>query len=72
MMANWLRKAYWNTFTLWHAGSEGKLPYCPLEGVLTVQNRRVRAIVTHAYETVPYYREVMGRAGLRPRLPHRR
>jgi phenylacetate-CoA ligase len=66
-MPSWERKAYWNAFTLWHARVEARLPYQPLEEILAVQNRRVRAIVTHAYETVPYYREVMGKAGLRPR-----
>jgi len=65
-MANWLRKAYWNTFTLWHVRKEKGLPYRPLDEILALQNRRVRAIVTHAYATVPYYREVMDGAGLRP------
>jgi phenylacetate-CoA ligase len=65
-MAGLLSKAYWNAFTLWHARDEGKLPYRPLEEILAVQNRRVKAIVAHAYETVPYYREVINEAGLRP------
>lgn len=65
-LANWLNKAYWNAFTLRHARDEGKLPYRPLEEILALQNRRVRAIVAHAYETVPYYREVINQAGLRP------
>jgi hypothetical protein len=25
VMTNWVRKSYWNTFTLWHARDEGKL-----------------------------------------------
>lgn len=37
---------------------------------MAVQNRRVRAIVLHAYETVPYYREVMDKCGLSPRDFH--
>ena len=65
-MTNWIRKAYWNAFTVWHARNEGQFPYLPLEAILAVQNRRVRAIVAHAYATVPYYREVMDHAGLRP------
>ncbi len=65
-MANWLTKACWNAFILWHARDEKRLPYRPLEEILAIQNRRVRAIVAHAYETVPYYREVMDATGLRP------
>lgn len=65
-MANWLHKAYWNTFTLWHVRKEKSLPYRPLEEILALQNRRVKAIVAHAYKTVPYYHEVMDRVGLRP------
>lgn len=67
MTVSWWRKAAWNAFTLWHARAEARLPYCPLDRVLSIQNRRIRAIVVHAYETVPYYREIMDEAGLRPR-----
>jgi phenylacetate-coenzyme A ligase PaaK-like adenylate-forming protein len=63
-MVNWLHKAYWNAFTLWHARAEAWLPYRPLEEILTAQNQHVRAIIKHAYETVSYYREVMDKAGL--------
>lgn len=51
---------------MWHVRHEGKLPYLPLEKIVAIQNRRVRATVAHAYETVPYYREVMDQTGLRP------
>ena len=66
-MSGWLSKAYWNTFTLKHARDETKLPYRPMAEILALQNRRVRAIVAHAYETVPYYREVMNNAGQHPK-----
>src|SRR5712691_10321525 len=65
-MPSWVRKTYWNAFTLWQVRAEARLPYRPLEEILAVQNRRVRTIVTHAYETVPYYRAVMDKAGLHP------
>lgn len=65
-MANWLRKAYWNTFTLWHVRNEKRFPYRPLDEIFALQNRRVRAMVAHAYATVPHYREVMDGVGLRP------
>jgi len=65
-MPSWARKTYWNAFTLWQVRAEARLPYRPLEEILAVQNRRIRTIVTHAYETVPYYRAVMDKAGLHP------
>ena len=65
-MANWWHKAYWNAFTLWHVRHERSLPYRPLEEIKALQNRRIRTIVAHAYETVSYYREVMDESGLHP------
>lgn len=65
-MVTWLHKVYWSTFTLWHVRTEARLPYRPLQEILAVQNQRVRAIVAHAYQTVPYYREVMNNVGLLP------
>jgi phenylacetate-CoA ligase len=66
VMPSWLHKAYWNAFTLWHFSAEARLPYRPLAELQAIQNRRVRAMIAHAYETVPYYREVMDKTGLRP------
>jgi phenylacetate-CoA ligase len=65
-MLSWLKKAYWTGFTAWHTRRESTLPYQPLTDILDIQNRRFRAIVQHAYATVPYYREVMQARGLRP------
>ncbi len=65
-MPSWLHKAYWNAFTFWHFSAEARLPYRPLAEIQAIQNRRVRAMIVHAYETVPYYREVMDKTGLRP------
>src|SRR5687767_3845367 len=64
--AGLLSKAYWSAFTLWHARDEERLPYRPLDEIVGLQARRVRAIVAHAYEQVPHYREFMDREGLRP------
>lgn len=66
-MAGWIERAYWNVFTLWHARNERALPYWRLEDILELQSRRVRAIVAHAYATVPYYRAAMDARGLTPR-----
>ena len=66
-MARSVRKAYWNAYTLWHVRGEAKLPFRPLEEITAIQNRRVRAIVAHAYDSVPHYREVMDAARMHPR-----
>jgi len=59
-------KVLWNAFTLWHVRSERNLPYRPLSEILALQARRVRAIVAHAYQEVPFYRQEMDRRGLKP------
>jgi len=69
-MPNWLHKVYWNAFTLWHFAAEARLPYRPLAKIHALQSRRVRALIRHAYETVPYYREVMDKGGLHPQDFH--
>jgi phenylacetate-CoA ligase len=65
-MANWLVKSYWSAFGLWNLRQESRLPYWPLDKVLAIQRRRIRSIVNHAYRYVPFYREAMLKAGLRP------
>jgi len=67
MKPSLLRRAYWNGYTLWHVRREASLPFRPLAEIIAAQNRRVRAIVLHAYQTVPYYREVIDELGLTPR-----
>jgi phenylacetate-CoA ligase len=62
-----LRHVYWTGYTAWHVRHEARLPFRPLEDVVARQNRRVQAIIRHAYERVPYYREVMDAAHLQPR-----
>lgn len=59
-------RAYWSAFVLWHARHETSLPYWSSERILEIQSRRVRAMVRHAYATVPFYRDAMDAAHLRP------
>jgi len=59
-------RAYWSAFTLWHARGQRSFAFRPPAQIETVRDRRVRAIVSHAYRTVPYYREVMDDRGLAP------
>ena len=65
-MTTVLTRAYWNAFTLWHARTEGRLPYRPLQEIVAVQTRRLKSMVEHAYANVPHYRDAMNRTGLRP------
>lgn len=67
MRAGPLRRAYWTAYTLCHVREEARLPRLPLAEVTRRQNRRMRAMVAHAYDSVPYYREVMRAAHLHPR-----
>ena len=49
-----------------NAPLQGRFPFRSAATVERAQRRRIREIVDHAYETVPYYRETMDRLGLRP------
>jgi phenylacetate-CoA ligase len=62
-----LRRAYWTAYTLCHVRDEATLPFRPLDEIVALQSRRVRAMVAHAYDSVPYYRDVMDAARLHPR-----
>jgi len=66
-MAGLLTKLRWNAFTVWHARKERGLPFRPLGEIEAIQSRRVGAMVKHAYENVPFYREAMDERGLKPR-----
>jgi phenylacetate-CoA ligase len=61
-----IRKAYWSAMAAWHGRHERTLPWWPAERLAALQDRRARAIVAHAYATVPYYRDAMRSRNLRP------
>lgn len=65
-MSGFLTKAFWNAFTLSRAWAEKRLPHWPLDKILALQDRRIRAMVAHAHATAPYYRDAMQSLGLRP------
>ncbi|MFO1284645.1 MAG: hypothetical protein U1F51_19665 [Burkholderiales bacterium] len=65
-MASWIHKARWTATGAWHALRERTLPWWPDGRLARLRDRRVRAIVAHAYATVPFYRESMDALGLRP------
>jgi phenylacetate-CoA ligase len=65
-MANSLTRLRWTAFTAWHLRRESALPFWPLERVEAIQSRRVREMVSFAWREVPFYREAMTNARLRP------
>lgn len=60
------RRLAWTAYTLWRARQEVGIAYLPSEELLERQSRRVRAMVTHVYESVPFYQEAMRKIGMRP------
>jgi len=65
-MPNPLTRLRWTAFTAWHLRRESSLPFWPLERVKALQSRRIREIVAFAWREVPFYREAMANAWLRP------
>jgi len=49
-----------------HALGQRSIPYAPPERWKALQKKRVKWIVKHAYESVPFYRSYMAEKGLRP------
>jgi phenylacetate-CoA ligase len=45
---------------------ERKVPFLPMAALEQLQRRRIRSLVRHAYDTIPFYRRVMDDQGLRP------
>jgi phenylacetate-coenzyme A ligase PaaK-like adenylate-forming protein len=54
----------WSAYLAYHLRGQARFPFKPLAAIQRVQGRRVRSMVSHAYRTVPYYRETMTRLGL--------
>jgi len=65
-MAGKIEQVFWTGFTAWHGRAEKTLPFYPMEKLRRIQNRRIRAIVAFAYETVPFYSEYMRKHNLQP------
>ncbi|MEO8487354.1 MAG: hypothetical protein ABI585_13565, partial [Betaproteobacteria bacterium] len=45
---------------------QARFAFRPIEVIRRAQSRRVRAMVSHAWRTVPFYREAMRRLGVTP------
>jgi phenylacetate-CoA ligase len=46
---------------------ERRIPYWPIDRIKNLQQHRLRSMIQHAYDTVPFYRQVMDERHLRPR-----
>jgi phenylacetate-CoA ligase len=66
MKANIAERVMWTMYLARHWRGQSRFPYRPLAVIERAQSRRVRKMVTHAFNTVPYYRETMTRMGLVP------
>lgn len=49
------------------ASLERRIPFWPIERLEYLQQRRLRSMIQHAYDTVPFYRQVMEERHLRPK-----
>jgi phenylacetate-CoA ligase len=54
----------WSAYLAFQMVNQPRIPFLPFETIKRIQARRVRAMVAHAYRTVPYYRETLDRLGL--------
>lgn len=43
-----------------------KTQYLPIDEIARLQNKNLRALITHSYRTVPYYHRIFKEKGLRP------
>ena len=61
-----LNRFWWSSYCLFHAFGQRSIPFARAERWKALQRKRVKQIMTHAYESVPFYRSYMARMGLRP------
>jgi phenylacetate-CoA ligase len=56
-----IHRLFRSAYLAYHLYGQARLPFQPLEGIRRIQAQRVRAMISYAYQTVPYYRETMDR-----------
>ena len=62
-----LERIRWSAVTAWHGRRERTLPWWPTARLDALRDRRLRAMIRHAYNTVPHYRDTMRERGLTPK-----
>ena len=65
-MPTLLTKLGWSAYLARQLARQARFPFATAEQIAQEQARRVRAMVRHAYRTVPHYRETIDRLGLQP------
>jgi phenylacetate-CoA ligase len=64
---NLLRRFINTAYVAALANLERRVPFWPRERIERLQQRRLRSIIHHAYDTVPFYRQVMDERHWRPK-----
>src|SRR5687768_6675992 len=65
-MVSTARRAFNTAYLAALSARERRVPFWPAERIAALQRRRLRAMVRHAYATVPFYRRALDERGLRP------
>jgi phenylacetate-CoA ligase len=63
---NWIQRLLSSIYVVARGRVERTVPFWPFERMERLQRYRLRKIIRHAYETVPFYRQAMDERGLRP------
>ena len=61
-----LNRFLWSSYLFFRAFGQRDIPFSSPENWKALQKKRVKQIVTHAYESVPFYRSYMVQKGLLP------
>jgi phenylacetate-CoA ligase len=56
----------WSAFLAREIAGQARIPFAPPDAIAEAQRRRVRGMVAHAANTVPFYREALRQLGLGP------
>jgi phenylacetate-CoA ligase len=65
-MAGLPERLWWTGYAFCRGVAAERLPRKSPKAISDLQNRRVRSMVTHAWQSVPHYRDAMKDTGLRP------
>jgi phenylacetate-CoA ligase len=63
---NWIKRLLNTSYLKARVRVEGTVPFWPIAWIERLQRYRLRAIIQHAYRSVPFYRQAMDERGLRP------
>jgi Coenzyme F390 synthetase len=66
MKAALTERVMWTMYLARHWRGQSRFPYRTAAAIERAQSSRVQNMVSHAFRTVPYYRETMTRLGLSP------